>query len=280
MDTNLAYKTNPRDQIPGLLMIAVGWILFLTSALNYRAVSWFNYLFYGRLLAFISAVGLVFIIALNKNSKFKDTWFYTMCLGLQAWHGILEGQSQTDFYSYTGLFYIIAALSTRCSLRDWLLKLFPLQILFLIAPLFFKSPQFFTSIAKFVDSFSLPVSGFIVGTIIVWINIQRFQTLIDNLRLKHELAESRHALLQKEKEKVQEIAFELEIAKNELIKYAENKAMVEVAAQVAHDIRSPLSALTMVIGMLKDLPKDKKELLLNATKRIDGIANDLLNKGH
>lgn len=52
-----------------------------------------------------------------------------------------------------------------------------------------------------------------------------------------------------------------------------------VAKQVSHDIRSPLSALTMVAGSLNEIPEDKRILIRNATQRINDIANDLLQKG-
>lgn len=57
-----------------------------------------------------------------------------------------------------------------------------------------------------------------------------------------------------------------------------DKGRVEVAKQVAHDIRSPLSALNMVMGTLKDLPEEKRILIRGATQRINDIANDLLRK--
>lgn len=56
------------------------------------------------------------------------------------------------------------------------------------------------------------------------------------------------------------------------------RAVEAVSKQVAHDIRSPLSALTMVMGTLKDLPEEKRILIRNATQRINDIANDLLQK--
>jgi signal transduction histidine kinase len=52
-----------------------------------------------------------------------------------------------------------------------------------------------------------------------------------------------------------------------------------LASQTAHDIRSPLSALTMVVGTLKEIPEEKRLLIRNATQRINDIANDLLQKG-
>ncbi|MGZ3768258.1 MAG: sensor histidine kinase [Bdellovibrio sp.] len=59
----------------------------------------------------------------------------------------------------------------------------------------------------------------------------------------------------------------------------EVEAQLNLARQVSHDIRSPLSALTMVATTLKDIPEDKRVLIRNATQRINDIANDLLEKG-
>lgn len=52
----------------------------------------------------------------------------------------------------------------------------------------------------------------------------------------------------------------------------------DVARQVAHDIRSPLSALNMVAGVLHEVPEEKRTLLRNATQRINDIANNLLKQ--
>jgi signal transduction histidine kinase len=50
----------------------------------------------------------------------------------------------------------------------------------------------------------------------------------------------------------------------------------EIAAQVAHDIRSPLSALNLVVGSLDTVPEDRRELIRHASVRINEIANNLL----
>ena len=57
------------------------------------------------------------------------------------------------------------------------------------------------------------------------------------------------------------------------------EAQANIAKQVSHDIRSPLSALNMVLTTLKDLPEEKRILMRNAVQRINDIANDLLSKG-
>lgn len=56
------------------------------------------------------------------------------------------------------------------------------------------------------------------------------------------------------------------------------QAIREVATQVAHDIRSPLSALTVLQNSLTELPSDKRELLVNSARRIQAIADDLLKQ--
>jgi|GEM_PF-6255977 len=50
-----------------------------------------------------------------------------------------------------------------------------------------------------------------------------------------------------------------------------------LARQIAHDIRSPLSALTAVAENLGSESADKSEILQKASQRINSIANDLLS---
>lgn len=54
---------------------------------------------------------------------------------------------------------------------------------------------------------------------------------------------------------------------------------VNMAKQVAHDIRSPLSALNIITSTLADVPEEKRLLIRNSVQRINDIANDLLQKG-
>ncbi len=58
-----------------------------------------------------------------------------------------------------------------------------------------------------------------------------------------------------------------------------NSSLSLQAKQVAHDIRSPLSALNLVSSSLKDVPEEKRLMIKNAIQRINDIANDLLSKG-
>ena len=57
-----------------------------------------------------------------------------------------------------------------------------------------------------------------------------------------------------------------------------DRARADLAGQVSHDIRSPLSALNMILASLQDLPEDRRLIVRNATQRINDIANSLLQK--
>ncbi len=57
-----------------------------------------------------------------------------------------------------------------------------------------------------------------------------------------------------------------------------NEIVSIVAAQVAHDIRSPLAALEMIAQKTIALPEDERIMVRNAVGRIRDIANDLLQK--
>jgi signal transduction histidine kinase len=56
------------------------------------------------------------------------------------------------------------------------------------------------------------------------------------------------------------------------------EASETVARQVAHDIQSPLAAISVVEKELLELPEEKRIMLRSAANRIRDIANDLLSK--
>lgn len=57
-----------------------------------------------------------------------------------------------------------------------------------------------------------------------------------------------------------------------------SKILGNIASQISHDIRSPLSALNMVSGSLLEIPEEKRLIIRNASQRINDIANQLLSK--
>ncbi|MBI2342957.1 MAG: hybrid sensor histidine kinase/response regulator [Deltaproteobacteria bacterium] len=100
---------------------------------------------------------------------------------------------------------------------------------------------------------------------------QQYEHLLHNLKLRNDefgqladaVDQSRTTILQ------------LETEKNLL---AVQAAVGHIASQVAHDIRSPLTALRVVSGQLEELPEEKRIMIRNAVQRIEDIANDLAER--
>jgi signal transduction histidine kinase len=62
------------------------------------------------------------------------------------------------------------------------------------------------------------------------------------------------------------------------IEHSKNKTARDIAKQVAHDIRAPLSALNIVASKLSNADESVVGLMTAAIKRINDIASDLLKK--
>ena len=63
-----------------------------------------------------------------------------------------------------------------------------------------------------------------------------------------------------------------------LVRMEKKQALGELAAQVAHDIRSPLVALKSAMGSLGRLEESERRLITAAASRIESIANDLITQ--
>jgi len=75
-----------------------------------------------------------------------------------------------------------------------------------------------------------------------------------------------------------EMADRFKAYQQQAIALEKDKAIVSLSKQVAHDIRSPLSTLNVVLSTIDNsLPHEQKELIENAVNRINQIADDLLN---
>ena len=64
----------------------------------------------------------------------------------------------------------------------------------------------------------------------------------------------------------------------QLLEAEKNRAIVDLSRQVAHDIRSPLTALNFLVASLDDINQEKKDFAKLAIRRIEGIADELLIK--
>jgi signal transduction histidine kinase len=58
------------------------------------------------------------------------------------------------------------------------------------------------------------------------------------------------------------------------------KIMTDIAKQVSHDIRSPLSALNLIVGSLSHVPEEKRVIIRSSVNRITDIANQLLHSNN
>lgn len=103
------------------------------------------------------------------------------------------------------------------------------------------------------------------------------------------LAETRAACANQEELQVRKnknyAIVEIDSIKSELYNIIDsmnkNAALVAIgksSSMVAHDIRSPLAALTMVTSQLKEFPEEFRLLVQRAVQRIHDIANDLAGK--
>lgn len=148
-----------------------------------------------------------------------------------------------------------------------------------MSTLIFKDPQYFASIGTFVDVFSLPVSGLVVGLVLAKITSDRYEVISEKFYLEKKLNKALSENLSNEKEIRTRVEVELKKAKLDIEQTAELRATSELAAMVSHDIRSPLAALNMLLSQIDSIPESQRVLTRASVNRINDIANALLEKG-
>jgi len=79
-------------------------------------------------------------------------------------------------------------------------------------------------------------------------------------------------------ESIQKLFQRINEYQKQLVTKTRQAAVGEMAAQVAHDIRSPLAALESVVADIDQLPEEHRILVRSATSRVRDIANDLLGR--
>ncbi|MFZ4403889.1 MAG: hybrid sensor histidine kinase/response regulator [Pseudobdellovibrionaceae bacterium] len=75
-----------------------------------------------------------------------------------------------------------------------------------------------------------------------------------------------------------EVYLQLQKKKSLELEKVQSEALMSLASQVSHDIRSPLSALNMLMGSLSEVSEQKRILARSAINRVTDIANNLLQK--
>lgn len=71
---------------------------------------------------------------------------------------------------------------------------------------------------------------------------------------------------------------QIEDQTTKIVNLKKDEERSKIASQVAHDIRSPLAALDMIMKDVSDLPEEKRLMMRSSVSRIHDIANDLIIK--
>lgn len=124
---------------------------------------------------------------------------------------------------------------------------------------------------------SILIISIMIGLFIIRITIikpiQSMTNILDiNNELKEDLNANEITLLKSLIEKYKSLVKTKEKEKAERVRI---QALASQASQVAHDIKSPLAALEIVLEDIKSLPEDSRELTLHAISRIKDIATNL-----
>ena len=132
--------------------VGLAWTLFVFSAFKYEEVEWFHWLLFTRVFAvFLALVCLVlWFFRKGKNYQNIDTIFLIVSLYIQGSHGALESSDSKEFYSYTGIIFLMVALSFRGSFKAWLTRILPISLLPILVPLFFKNRSMVDSVGGLI----------------------------------------------------------------------------------------------------------------------------------
>jgi signal transduction histidine kinase len=171
-----------------------------------------------------------------------------------------EPTNELVAYNFIAILILISAITFKENLKQWLMFNFPLHLTALILPIFFKDHSLFSSIGLFIGNFLFGIFSLIVSLVVV--AIYSTQEYFSS-KFAQEL-QDQETRLNEEFEKIQKMKVQLEIG--------------NLASQVAHDIRSPLSALEYItMNHLSESQEGK--IARDSIRRIKGIADSLLEKG-
>lgn len=229
----------------------------------------FEYLFWDR--AVLLAIGFICIYLVNRVRNQRQAQLVgilgVFLVGFEVDAAIWIAQS-SQYYNFVGLLLV-----TMCS--SFFIPFQPIYWFYSVigtyAPFFLGLYFYFGKASDLPWIFSNVV--YIISTLIIAYFINQFnealrrRALASRLALKREVETRDQIIAEKTKEA---LALELEAQESRIIS--------DIARQVSHDIRSPISAMNLVVGSLKDLPAAKIQLLKDSVQRVNDIANDLLSR--
>jgi len=111
--------------------IGLAWAFFIVSSFNYQNESWFPFLLGTRIFLLLTSGALLLFLSFRKTQY--ERWevdYLTLCLCIQALHGILETPTSAEFHSFTGIIFIFASLAYRGTLKIWIRWYLPFQYLY------------------------------------------------------------------------------------------------------------------------------------------------------
>jgi signal transduction histidine kinase len=213
-----------------------------------------------RILQFTLAVVLIIASFKKPNRNFLSI-FLNFSILVQVFATIkYESPSELVAYNFIAILVIISAITFSDTFKKWSVVNFPIYLFSLIFPIFYKAPILYASIGIFISNFLFGIFSLIVSLVAVAIfSTHEYITS----KLTAELLEQEKRL-KEEYENIQKQKLQLEIG--------------DLALQVAHDIRSPLAALESIMNTFISTSSDG-EIAKDSLKRINGIANTLLEKG-
>ena len=255
-----------KSQISTFLLIFVALLLFIVSAFSYEQLWWFNWLLGSRVFLTLLSLGCIaFILKSKVIIPNLSSYYITFMSFIQATHGVLESASSVDFYNYVGIFFILNSLVYKGTKEKWLRIIFPIYLLYMSVPIYFKDPKFIGSFSDFIDNYTMSFIGLFVGSIIVIINSHRFElerALIHEKNHQQEIIQQQLVLLSKGKV---------------------DKAIAGLTKMLAHDLRKPLSQVKVMLDafeMFKANPsrlETAKRDVKKAISNVEGMLADVMN---
>lgn len=212
-----------------------------------------------RVLQLLTAILFTSLLFFRSRTTDLLNLFLILSIAIQLMVAIFyEDSKSLVAYNYIPILVFISAVVYTNDFKSWLLRNFSVGFIAILIPIFFKDLELRSGISSFLNNYLFSIFALITSTLLVFIfSLQKKFTE----KLQNELEEQANKL-KEEFSQIEKLKLQLEVG--------------DLVLKVAHDIRSPLAALEMLLNT----PSSEDILLAkDAIKRIKGIANSLLDKG-